>query len=82
MKVPGIGESLIRQLVDAIVKIREMDLKKRPSISETLDWANSLIALQINELSPQVVIDTLNVICKYRADTELVKKSISKIIQG
>jgi MoxR-like ATPase len=81
MKVPGIGESLIRQLVDAIVKIREMDLKKRPSISETLDWANSLIALQINELSPQVVIDTLNVICKYRADTELVKRSISKIIQ-
>jgi len=82
MKIPGIRESLIQQLVDAIVKIREMDLKKRPSISETLDWANSLIALQINELSPQVVIDTLNVICKYRADTELVKKSISKIIQG
>jgi len=82
MKVPGIGETLIKQLVDTIVKIREMDLKKPPSISETLDWAHSLIALQINDLSPEVVIDTLNVICKYRADTDLVKKSISTIIQS
>jgi MoxR-like ATPase len=82
MKVPGIRETLIKQLVDTIVKIREMDLKKPPSISETLDWAHSLIALQINDLSPEVVIDTLNVICKYRADTDLVKRSISKIIQS
>ncbi len=82
MKVPGIREKLIKQLVDTIVKIREMDLKKPPSISETLDWAHSLIALQIDDLSPEVVIDTLNVICKYRSDTDLVKRSISTIIQS
>jgi MoxR-like ATPase len=80
MKVPGIEETLVQSLVDAIVKIRNMDLKKKPSISETLDWARSLIALQIQDLTPEVVIDTLNVICKYRADTELVKQSVSKIV--
>ncbi|MFO7557891.1 MAG: MoxR family ATPase [Desulfobacterales bacterium] len=82
MKVPGIREALISRLVDTIIKIREMDLKKPPSISETLDWAHSLIALQIDDLSPEVVIDTLNVICKYRSDTDLVKRSISTIIQS
>ena len=80
MKVPGIQDTLVKQLVDAIVKIREMDLKKKPSISETLDWAQSLIALQVGDLTTEVVVDTLNVICKYRADTDLVKQSIAKIV--
>jgi MoxR-like ATPase len=80
MKVPGIQETLVQKLVDAIVKIRNMDLKKKPSISETLDWARSLIALQVQDLTPEVAIDTLNVICKYRADTELVRQSVSKIV--
>ncbi|RJP78475.1 MAG: MoxR family ATPase [Desulfobacteraceae bacterium] len=79
MKIPGIQEKLVEQLVDAIVKIRKMDLKKKPSISETLDWAASLIALQVQDLTPEVMIDTLNVICKYRADTDLVKQAICKI---
>jgi MoxR-like ATPase len=79
MKIPGIQEKLVEKLVDAIVKIRKMDLKKKPSISETLDWAASLIALQVQDLTPEVMIDTLNVICKYRADTDLVKQAISKI---
>ncbi|MFH2065469.1 MAG: MoxR family ATPase [Pseudomonadota bacterium] len=79
MKIPGIQEKLVEQLVDAIVKIRKMDLKKKPSISETLDWAASLIALQVQDLTPEVMINTLNVICKYRADIDLVKQAICKI---
>jgi MoxR-like ATPase len=79
MKVPGIQETLVKQLFDAIVKIRKMELKKKPSISETLDWAQSLIALQVEDLTPEIMVDTLNVICKYRADTDLVKQYISKI---
>jgi MoxR-like ATPase len=79
MKVPGIQETLVKQLIDAIVKIRKMDLKKKPSISETLDWAQSLIALQVEDLTPEIMVDTLNVICKYRADIDLVKQYISKI---
>jgi len=80
LKIPGIEERLVDRLVDAINKIRQLDLKKRPCISETLDWAQSLMVLQINDLSPKVVTDTLNIICKYQADTALVRASMDKIL--
>jgi MoxR-like ATPase len=80
LKIPQIKTRLAEQLVDAIRKIRELDLKKKPCISETLDWAQSLITLQVEDLSAGVVTDTLNVICKYRADVEQVKEKMDKII--
>lgn len=80
MKIPGIEENLVNRLVEAIVKIRNMDLKKKPSISETLDWAQALVALQVRELTPEIVTDTLNVICKYRSDTDLVRQSLDRIL--
>jgi len=80
LKIPGIEEKLAAGLVDAIRRIRLLDLKKSPSISETLDWAQSLLALQITELTPEVISETLNVICKYQIDMEKVRKNISKII--
>ncbi|MBF0397722.1 MAG: MoxR family ATPase [Desulfobacterales bacterium] len=79
LKIPNIRERLAEQLVDTIRKIRELDLKKKPSISETLDWAKSLIALQADELSTELIIDTLNVICKYKSDIERVKAQIKTI---
>ncbi|MDD5169528.1 MAG: MoxR family ATPase [Syntrophales bacterium] len=81
MKIPGIEEELSAALVDAIRRIRKLDLKKSPSISETLDWAQSLLALQINKLSPDVISETLNVICKYQIDMEKVRKNLPRIIQ-
>ena len=80
LKIPGVEEKLATALVDAIRRIRLLDLKKSPSISETLDWAQSLLALQISELTPEVISETLNVICKYQIDMEKVRKNISKII--
>jgi MoxR-like ATPase len=80
LKIPGIEENLVLSLVDSIRKIRTLDLKKSPSISETLDWAQSLLALQISELTPEVISETLNVICKYQIDMEKVRKNINKII--
>jgi MoxR-like ATPase len=80
LKIPGIGERLTAQLVDAIRNIRELDLKKRPCISETLDWARSLIALQVEELSSEVLVETLNMICKYKADSDMVKVNIANIV--
>jgi len=62
-------------------KIRELDLKKRPCISETLDWAQSLISLQIEDLSADVVVETLSVICKYQVDSERVKENIAAIMK-
>jgi MoxR-like ATPase len=80
LKIPGIDKRLAEQLVDIIRKIRDLDLKKKPAISETLDWAQSLIALKVEDLSVEVVTQTLNVICKYRADTDRVKDNMEKIM--
>ena len=80
LKIPEINDLLAEQLVDAIRKIRDLDLKKKPCISETLDWAQSLITLQVEDLSAEVVKDTLSVVCKYRADVEQVKEKMEKIV--
>jgi len=81
LKIPRIKDRLAGQLVDAVRKIRELDLKKKPCISETLDWAQSLIALQVEDLSPEVLADSLNVICKYRTDVKQVVEKMEKIVQ-
>ena len=80
LKIPRIKDRLAGRLIDAIHKIRDLDLKKKPCVSETLDWAQSLIALQIEDLSPEVVRDTLNVILKYQADVDLVRGKLDQII--
>ncbi len=81
LKLPMIGARLAEQLVDAVRGIRNLDMKKKPCISETLDWATSLVALQVEDLSADILKDTLNIICKYRADTELVCENIQKIMR-
>lgn len=79
MKIPGIEHDLTARLVDAIRRVRHLDLKKKPCISETLDWAQALITLNIEELSPEVMLETLNMICKYRSDADLVRDNIKRI---
>jgi MoxR-like ATPase len=80
LKIPRIKDRLADQLIDAIHKIRNLDLKKKPCVSETLDWAQSLIALQIEDLSAEVVRDTLNVILKYQADVVQVREKLDQLI--
>ena len=79
-KVPGIADGLARQMVDAMARIRRLDLKKPPSISETLDWAHALIALQVETLSAEAVTDTLNVICKHRQDARQVREQVKQVV--
>ena len=80
LKIPGIKESLLNQLIWAINNLRKLDLKKKPCISETLDWARSLIALQVDDLSSEVVQDTLNVVLKYRTDVDMALSAIDKVL--
>jgi MoxR-like ATPase len=80
LKIPQVKDRLAGQLIDAIGKIRDLDLKKKPCISETLDWAQSLITLQVEDLSPEIVSDTLNVICKYRTDVAQVREKLGKLV--
>ncbi|MBW2175422.1 MAG: MoxR family ATPase [Deltaproteobacteria bacterium] len=80
MKIPSIPQELSDRLVASIHAIRDLDLKKKPSISETLDWAAALMALQVETLSAGVVSDTLSAILKYRIDADLVKKNMDKVV--
>jgi len=80
LKIPGIDTRLAGKIVDTIRNIRDLELKKRPCISETLDWAHSLIALQVDDISPDLVASTLNMICKYRIDAQRVKEQIESIV--
>ena len=68
-----------KQLVDFIHELRNLDLKKVPAISETIDWAKTLLLLHTETLEPQLVKDTLNVILKFQEDIENVDGEISSI---
>ncbi|PID77967.1 MAG: ATPase [Deltaproteobacteria bacterium] len=80
MKIPGIKEDLVNKIVQTIANLRQLDLKKKPCISETIDWARSLLALGAEDIKPEILRDTLNVICKYKTDEELVKKNIESLV--
>jgi MoxR-like ATPase len=80
-KVPNIDKRLAEEVVQLMNRIRELDLKKTPSISETLDWARALLALNADELEDQIVSDTLNVILKYEGDVQKAQNELSKLIQ-
>lgn len=68
LKVPGIGGQLAREVVNLLHRVRKLDLKKTPSISETLDWVKALTLLNIKQLDNDLVEQTLSSLMKYEAD--------------
>jgi MoxR-like ATPase len=82
LKVPGVDERLAKQVVFTVQTLRDLDLKKVPSISETLDWARALVILNIKNLDPDTVTTTLNFILKYQSDIEAARKNMAKIVEG
>jgi MoxR-like ATPase len=80
-RVPDIAKSLAEEVVALMQKIRALDLKKTPSISETLDWARALMALNADSINEEVVNDTLNVILKYEGDVAKAQSELSKLIE-
>jgi MoxR-like ATPase len=76
MKVPGISEALAIEVVDVVQRIRQVDLKKTPSISETLDWAKALTLLNADRLDDALIDDTLNAILKYEGDIRKVQDEL------
>jgi MoxR-like ATPase len=78
-RVPDIEERLQRQLVAFVQALREVDLKKLPSISETIDWARVLMLLHADSLEIDMVRDTLNVLLKFEQDIEIVEKDVAEL---
>jgi MoxR-like ATPase len=79
-RVPGISQALSRQMVNFINQVRALDLKKLPSVSETIDWARVLVLLQSAELDHETVKDTLNVLLKYEADIETTMPQLTSFV--
>ena len=75
-KNTGLTDALAAQLVEVVRGLRELDLRKAPSISETIDWARTLAVLGVDELSAKVLSDTVSVVVKYDKD---VRKSLDAL---
>ncbi len=67
-QVPDLEDRVAGQLVATIGRLRDLDLKKPPSIAESVDWARTLVALQIGDLDPVAVDQTLGVVLKHASD--------------
>jgi len=76
VRVPEVDSSLAEQVAKVVNSIRNIDLKKSPSISETIDWARTLVYLGRNEITPEVLGDTLHVLLKYQSDIAKTRKEL------
>ena len=76
-KVPGIDANLADQVARIVRSVRQLDLKKDPSVSETLDWARTLVLLGVEQITAEVAAETANVLLKYRTDIEKAVKEFA-----
>jgi MoxR-like ATPase len=80
-RIPDIDARLRRSLVRFVQRLRGLDLRKLPSVSETIDWARALLLLNVAELDPAVVRDTLNLLLKVQADIEAATPRVGELLR-
>ena len=71
----------MKQLVDFVQGLRSEDIRKQPSIAETVDWARTLILMNVDQLGEDLVRDTLNVLLKHESDIQAVGTNIGKLVR-
>ncbi|MEI2697033.1 MAG: MoxR family ATPase [Microthrixaceae bacterium] len=76
-KVPGLTESLADQVARVVRSIRQLELKKSPSVSETLDWARTLVLLGVEQIDAETARSTVNILLKYQSDIAKVVKELA-----
>jgi MoxR-like ATPase len=76
LKVPGVGEQLAQEVVRILQRLRKLDLKKTPSISESLDWVKALTLLNVKQLDHELVDQTLSALMKYEADVRKARQEL------
>jgi MoxR-like ATPase len=79
-RVPGIEAVLRQQIVGFVQQLRKLDLKKLPSVSETIDWARALLLLHVTALEAEMVRDTLNLLLKYEADMQAASIQVPDLV--
>ncbi|UQA63894.1 MoxR family ATPase [Polyangium aurulentum] len=80
--LPGIDDRLAEHLVLFVAALRKLDLRKAPAISETIDWARSLMLLGKSQLDPETARDTLGLLLKHQEDKEAVEKRLEGMVGG
>ncbi len=78
MKVPDLSEKMARQAVELVQRLRQIDLKKDPSVSETLDWARALLALNAARIEAEVLDRTLSVLLKHESDLQKARLALRR----
>jgi MoxR-like ATPase len=76
LHAPELGETVARRLVEVVGMVRELDLKKPPSIAESIDWARALLLLGAEDIDEQTFRDTMSVIVKHRTDMDVVAERV------
>jgi MoxR-like ATPase len=76
-RVPGITSELVDEVVRVVSLLRSLELQKHPSISETLDWARTLVLLGIEHVDADTTTAMLNLLLKYKSDIDLATKELS-----
>ncbi|MCB1739494.1 MAG: MoxR family ATPase [Gammaproteobacteria bacterium] len=79
-RLPAATDRLTRQVVNFIQQVRQLDLKKLPSVSETIDWAQTLMLLSADELDADMVRDTLGVFLKFEEDLERIEAQLGTLV--
>ncbi len=77
LKVPDLAPQVARQAVELVQRLREMDLKKHPSISETLDWARALVMLNASHIDQATLDMTLSVLLKHEHDVQRARRALN-----
>jgi MoxR-like ATPase len=76
LHTPELPESVARRLVEVVGMVRELDLKKPPSIAESIDWARALLLLGADDISPELFAQTMSIIVKHRTDLDTVAERV------
>src|SRR5947208_3395778 len=76
LHAPELPETVARRLVEVVAMVRDLDLKKPPSIAESIDWARALLLLGADDISEDVFRDTMSIIVKHRTDLDLVAERV------
>jgi MoxR-like ATPase len=77
MRAPDLSASVAKQCVEIVQKLRNIDLKKNPSVAETVDWAKALVAINAKSLDEKTLNDTLSVILKHESDIQRARRALS-----
>jgi len=78
-RVPDISAHLAEQVTRIVRNLRNLDLRKHPSVSETLDWARTLVIIGVDDIDEQQLRDTLNVLLKYQSDIRTAAQNLDKL---